>query len=319
MPTTATAAPRVLILGANGRFGAAAVQAFAAAGWQVLAQVRRPPVALPAGAQAVTVALSDTAALAAAAGGVRAVVYAVNPVYTRWAADLLPMARQGMDVAERLGAVFMLPGNVYNFGADMPLVLREDTPPHPTSRKGRLRVALETELQTRAADGRLRSTVIRAGDFFGSGSGTWLDQAIVKSLAKGRLVYPGPTDRVHAWTYLPDLAQAFVAAAARSADGPTFRCWHHRSLDVTGAELLDTIERVAHALGLAPAGSLRRGGLPWGVIRVGGWVVPLWRELAEMAYLWTVPHTLDGRAMEAALGPLPRTPLDVALQATLGR
>lgn len=316
---TASPAPRVLILGANGRFGATATQAFAAAGWQVLAQVRRPPAALPAGAQAVTIDLSDTAALAAVAAGARAVVYAINPVYTRWATDLLPMARQGMAVAERLGAVFMLPGNVYNFGADMPPVLREDTPQTATGRKGRLRIALEAELQQRAARGQLRSLVIRAGDFFGSGSGTWLDQAIVKSLAKGKLVYPGPTDRVHAWTYLPDLAQAFVAAAARSAEGPAFRCWHHRSHDVTGTVLLDTIERLAHELGLAPTGPLKRGGLPWGVIRVGGWVVPIWRELAEMAYLWEVPHRLDGQALEAALGPLPHTPLDVALRATLRR
>jgi len=201
----------------------------------------------------------------------------------------------------------------------MPAVLREDTPQTATTRKGRLRVALEAELQQRAASGQLRSIVIRAGDFFGCGSGTWLDQAIVKSLAKGKLVYPGPTDRVHAWTYLPDLAQAFVAAAAQSAEGPAFRCWHHRSHDATGAVLLDTIERLAHELGLAPAGPLKRGTLPWGVIRVGGWVVPIWRELVEMAYLWDVAHALDGRAMEAALGPLPHTPLDVALRATLRR
>ncbi|WP_294001396.1 NAD-dependent epimerase/dehydratase family protein [Sphaerotilus sp.] len=315
---TTASAPRVLILGANGRFGAAATQAFAAAGWQVLAQVRRPPAMLPTGAQAVTAALSDTTALAAASG-VRAVVYAANPVYTRWAADLLPMARQGMAVAERLGAVFMLPGNVYNFGADMPTALREDTPQTASTRKGRLRIALEAELQSRAASGRLRSTVIRAGDFFGSGSGTWLDQAITKSLAKGKLVYPGPTDRVHAWTYLPDLAQAFVRAATRPEPGPAFRCWHHRSHDVTGAELLDMIERLARELGLAPHGVIRRGGLPWGVIRAGGWVVPIWRELAEMAYLWEQPHTLDGRAMASALGPLPHTPLNVALRATLRR
>ena len=32
-----------LVLGANGRLGAAAVQAFTAAGWRVLAQARRTP------------------------------------------------------------------------------------------------------------------------------------------------------------------------------------------------------------------------------------------------------------------------------------
>ena len=40
---TATVArkPIALVLGANGRLGAAAVEAFAAAGWAVLAQARR--------------------------------------------------------------------------------------------------------------------------------------------------------------------------------------------------------------------------------------------------------------------------------------
>ena len=68
----------VLILGANGRFGQAATQAFAQAGWRVLAQVRRAPVApLPAGAVALTLPLPDTAALCARAGTVHAVVHAV--------------------------------------------------------------------------------------------------------------------------------------------------------------------------------------------------------------------------------------------------
>ena len=60
--------PTVLILGAGGRFGAAAVQAFAAAGWQVLAQQRRAPAQpLPGLSRHLAVDLADTAALAAAA------------------------------------------------------------------------------------------------------------------------------------------------------------------------------------------------------------------------------------------------------------
>lgn len=315
---SAPANPRVLILGANGRFGAEATRAFAAAGWDVLAQARRAPTQLPAGARHVTIDMADTDALARAAQGARAVVYAANPVYTRWAQDLLPMARQGMAVAERLGALFMLPGNVYNFGAGMPPLLREDTPRQPTSRKGRLRCTLEDEMQARAGRHGLRSVVIRAGDFFGSGPGTWFDQAILKSLARGRLVYPGPTDRVHAWTWLPDLALAFVIVAGQApSSSAAMQVWHHPGHALTGEELLAAVERVARELGLAPAGALRRGGLPWALIRAGGWLVPMWRELAEMAYLWQVPHALDGRALEAAVGPLPHTDLDAALRVTL--
>lgn len=305
----------VLVLGANGRFGAAATEAFAAAGWSVLAQARRAPASLPAGARHVSIDLADTAGLAAAAAGARVVVYAVNPEYTRWASDAQPLARLGMDVAQRLDATFMLPGNVYNFGERMPARLGEDTPQLPTTRKGRIRVEMEAELQARSAQG-LRSVVIRAGDFFGGGRGSWLDLAIVKSLAKGKLVYPGPLDRAHAWAYLPDLAQAFVAAAARS-DLPAFTRLHFEGHTRTGAELLAAIERAASALGIAPAGGFRRGGMPWVVIRLGGLVVPIWREIAEMAYLWEVPHAIDGTAMRRALGAVPSTDIDTAMRQAL--
>jgi nucleoside-diphosphate-sugar epimerase len=309
--------PIALVLGANGRFGAAAVQAFADAGWQVLAQVRRPPERpLPATARALAVPLQDTAALAAAAAGARAVVYAVNPVYTRWDAEALPLARLGMAVAERLGASFMLPGNVYNFGQVMPALLSEDTPERATTTKGRQRCALEAELRTRATQGRMKAVVIRAGDFYGGGRGSWLDLVIVKSLARGKLVYPGPLDTLHAWAYLPDLAQAFVAVASRPA-APAFERLHFAGHACSGHELLATIERAAGRLGLQPAGGLRHGSLPWGLIRVGGWLYPMWRELARMSYLWRVPHALDGRALERAVGPLPGTPPPAAMRAAL--
>ena len=311
---TATS-PRVLILGANGRFGAAAVQAFAGAGWTVLAQARRSSATLPAGTQHLAIALDDTAALARAAAGARAVVYAVNPPYTAWRSEALPLARQGMDVAASLGATFMLPGNVYNFGADMPAVLTEHTPQRPTTAKGSIRRELEAEIAARAPQG-LKSVVIRAGDFFGGGTGSWLDLAVVKSLARGRLVYPGPLDRPHAWAYLPDLARAFVAAAARN-DLPAATTLHFPGHTLTGAQLLAALERAAGALGIAPGRGLRQGGMPWRLLRIGGWVVPMWREVVEMEYLWRVPHALDGSTMARTLGALPATGIDEAMRRSM--
>jgi nucleoside-diphosphate-sugar epimerase len=315
-PTTAAIARRTaLVLGANGRFGAVAIEAFAAAGWHVLAQARRAPAHLPAGARHLAVDLGDVAALADAAAGARTVVYAVNPPYTRWAGEALPLARLGMDVAERLGATFLLPGNVYAFGAGMPALLREDTPQHPTTRKGAIRREMEAELAARATRG-LRSVVVRAGDFYGAGTGSWFDLVIAKSLAAGKLVYPGPLDRAHAWAYLPDFARACVAVAERD-ELPAFTRLHFAGHTLTGAQLLAAIERAARGLGLAPSGGFRRGRLPWAPMRLGGLVVPMWREVAEMAYLWEVPHALDGTALRAAIGRVPTTELDPALRASL--
>jgi nucleoside-diphosphate-sugar epimerase len=304
----------VLVLGANGRFGRSVVQAFASAGWRVLAQVRRDPAPLPAGATAVRMALADTEGLAAAARGADAVVHAVNPAYTAWSAELLPMARQGMAVAERLGALFMLPGNVYNFGESMPALLREDTPERPTTVKGMLRCELEAEMAERPA---LRSVVIRAGDFFGSGRGSWFDEVIVRSLASGRLTYGGPLDMPHAWAYVPDLARAFVAVAERDSGVAGRRRLHFEGHTLTGAELLQAVQQAAEWLGVRPPRGWKRGAMPWRVIRLGGLLVPMWREIAEMAYLLRVPHALDGRALLDAVGPLPATPLPQALRATL--
>lgn len=306
----------VLILGAQGRFGQAAVQAFAAAGWQVLAQVRHAPARLlPEGAAPVELPLADTEALARRAAGARVVVYAVNPPYTEWPHQMLPLARQGMDLAQRLGAVFMLPGNVYNFGVDMPAVLTDATPERPSTTKGRLRAELEAELAARAAQD-LRSVVIRAGDFFGGGTGSWLDMAVVKRLGQGKLVYPGPLDVPHAWTYLPDLARTFVAVAALD-DLPVHVRLCFAGHTLTGRELLNAVEGAAAALGVRPATGLRRGRMPWGAMHVLGWFVPMIREVLEMAYLWRVPHALDGQALQARVGALPSTPIDAAMQAAL--
>ena len=310
--------PPVLVLGASGRFGLAAVHAFAAAGHPVLAQSRRLPAGLPAGVRHLAMAPGDPT-LVPLAQGVRTVVHAVNPPYDRWEREALELARQGMDLAGRLNATFMLPGNVYNYGEPMPAVLAQDTVQHPTTRKGRIRCEIEALLAQRAARG-LDGVVIRAGDFFGGGTGSWLDLVITKSLGAGKLVYPGPLDRPHAWAYLPDLARAFVAVARRQqaqAAPCGLQRFHFAGHTATGEQWLAAIESAARAVGVAPARGFSRGGMPWGLIRAGGLIVPMWREIAEMAYLWREPHRLDGQALARAVGELPVTPLADALSESL--
>lgn len=301
----------VLILGALGRFGGAAVTAFADAGWQVVAQARRAPGrAADPRVRWIDTPLHDTAALCQAADGARVVVHALNPPYTQWQAQALPLLHQGLDVAEALQAAFMLPGNVYNFGAEMPPVLTPNTPELPTTRKGRLRVDMEAEMAARGRRG-LRSVVLRAGDFFGGeGRGVWFDLVLARKVAQGKFCYPGPLDQTHAWAYLPDLARAFVAVAERELP-PGLTRLHLEGHSLTGAALHAAVE---HAAGRP----LKLTSLPWGLMRLGGLVVPSWREIVEMEYLWRVPHQLDGASLQAFAGPLPATPLEAALTQALG-
>jgi len=308
----------VLIIGANGRLGLAAAQAFAASGWRVLAQTRKPFVeAMPAQVERIEAGLDQLDALQRAAAGVAVVVYAVSPLYTDWS-RVLPMARAGMDLAQRLNATFMLPGSVYNYGEGMPPLLKPDTPQKPTTEKGRIRCALEDEIAARTKEG-LRAIVLRAGDFFGGGPGDWIDLMIAKSLRSGKLAYPGPLDVPHAWTYLPDYARCFVILAERLDKMPAFARFHFPGHTVTGQVMLDAIERAASELYGPRQRPMHRVGMPWWALRVMGWAVPMWRELAKMSYLWRVPHALDGGSLSRAVGSVPATPLAVAVKATLMR
>ena len=310
----------VLILGVRGRLGHALGLAFAKQGWRVLGHTRGPlpPDLLAAGVQPITVPLEQPAALARAALGAQVVVHAINPPYTRWATEARPGLQHGMAVAEHLHALLMFPGNVYAYGAQMPPLLRPDTPVQPSTRKGAIRAEMESLLAQQAS---LRSVLICAGDFYGAPEGTWLDLAIAKHWRQGKLVYPGPLDKAHAWAYLPDLAQAFVAAAQHALARPHtgLQRWHFAGHTLTGQGLLGALQRAAATLGVTPAQGWKVGGMPWPLLRWGGLLVPMWREVAEMAYLWEVPHALDGQAMQEALSLPPATPVEEAMVAALQR
>jgi nucleoside-diphosphate-sugar epimerase len=253
----------VLILGARGRFGLAAARAFAAAGWRVLGQVRpanvaptlvalgRPGGDLPA-IEWLPIDLHDTAALTQAAQGASVVVHALNPAYTNaaWQSQAPAMLDASIALCRRLDATLMLPGNIYNFGATMPPVLREGTPQAAHTALGRVRVAMEAQLQ---ASG-VRGIVIRAGDFFGSGQGTWFDMSITKDLRKGALTYPGVKGVSTSWAYLPDLARTFVMVAERRAQLQPFEVFHFAGHVLTGQRWLDLLNPNCACTGLGAPG-----------------------------------------------------------------
>ena len=310
-PTPRSLPRTVLVLGANGRFGRAAVTAFQAAGWQVRAFVRPGrPTATPAGVTAVAGDAFDAASVAAAAQGAGVIVHALNPPYPRWKTDLPKQTASVRTAARASGATVMIPGNVYNYGRTMPARLVEDTPHAPTTRKGRLREAMEAAFRTAADDG-VHTVVLRAGDFIEAAqTGNWFDRFIAAKVAHGVAVYPGPRDRVHAWAYLPDMARAMVALADRADPPRGFETFNFEGYNVTGAELIAALET-------AGGKPLKVRGVPWGIMRLIAPFAPMIREVLEMRYLWQVPHALDGTKLRTAIPSFRPTPLDVAMQEVL--
>jgi nucleoside-diphosphate-sugar epimerase len=301
---------RILILGAAGRFGYAAAEAFRKAGWTVASLVRPGAAArAPAGTEIVEVDARDHAAVSAAARGADVVLHALNPTYTDWSRMALPLAYSAITAAETAGATLLFPGNLYNYGSVLPPVIAETTPMNASSRKGRLRVAIE-ERMAEAAERGARVIILRAGDFYGGGHGSWLDLVITKDIRRNRLTYPGLLDVVHEWAYLPDIVSAMVRLAKIRDRLPPFETFGFPGHAVTGREFTTAIARAtSRKLGVKP--------MTWWLIHALRPIVPLCRELSEIAYLWDEPHRIDGSKLKSVLGDIAQTRLDVAVARAL--
>jgi len=300
----------IAILGANGRLAHAAALAFDKAGYAVIAVTRSGRAAgLPATIRQRTADATDRQSLIRATEGADIIFNGLNAPYPAWHRLVMPMGENVMAAARHHGAMHLFPGNVYNYGRAIPALVDNDTAFEATTRKGAIRIQLETLFQEHAARHGVRSAILRAGDFYGgSVPGSWFDVIVAAKIGRRRFTYPGPTDVIHSWAYLPDLAAAFVALAEHRHDLSAFETFLFSGHALTGEEMQRCCEA---ALGE----SLTRAGVPWPLLRLAGLVSPMMREVCEMAYLWDRPHRLDGAKLEALLGTDPRLAVSQALAA----
>ena len=316
--SSASALRHALVLGATGAFGSHVTAALLARGWTITAMSRDPAAArLRAGANMPIEWVGGDALVAAdvirAARGASLIVHAVNPPkYRNWAGTVLPMLEASIAAAKASGARILLPGSVYNYAPDSGARIGEAAPQTPATRKGVLRARMEARLAEAAAEG-VRSLVVRAGDFFGpAAENSALSWLMVKARGRARLMLqPGPATMPHAFAYLPDLARAAVAVLDREDDLATFETFHFAGHWLTPAGLLGMVRRVTEQPRLPTFP------FPWVVARVMAPFDETLRELLEMRYLWRAPIGLDNAKLVAFVGAEPRTPLEIAIRATL--
>ncbi|MEP4190889.1 MAG: NAD-dependent epimerase/dehydratase family protein [Sneathiella sp.] len=303
---------KICILGANGRLGHMAARRFYAAGYLVTAVSRSGHVQdLPAGILHRKAEALDASSLLQATAGTDFIFNALNPVYTNWAQHALPMAENVMKAAAAHQAIHLFPGNVYNYGSEMPARLTADTPFSPTTAKGEIRCAMEAMFKSRAEHDTVKTIILRAGDFFGGARlGSWFDLVLKSKLHKSILLYPGPVDIPHSWAYLPDFADAFVHIADEIETYSGFENLVFEGHTLTGQD-------IRTALGTILGHPLKVGGLPWALLKAGGIVKPMWREVSDMKYLWFTPHQLEDFAGRGSSAQFQQTPTIDAFRAAL--
>ncbi|AIY39240.1 Nucleoside-diphosphate-sugar epimerase [Collimonas arenae] len=311
-----------LVLGVTGGIGNAVAQKLLQRGWQVRALHRRADQMLAAeranGSNSGIVwrqgdAMQEADVIAAAEGAA-IIVHAVNPPgYRNWATLVVPMIENSIAAARACGARIVLPGTVYNYGADAFPDLKETSPQNPSTRKGAIRVQLENRLRTAAQSG-VRSLVVRAGDFFGPHmANAWFSQGMLKpGQPVTAVTYPGKRGIGHQWAYLPDVAETMMQLIEREEALAAFDTFHMNGhWDADGTQMVAAIGRVT---GQA---DLKVKGFPWWLLPLAAPFLPLMRELREVGYLWRQPLRLDNRRLLKLLGNEPHTGWDQAVHSTL--
>jgi nucleoside-diphosphate-sugar epimerase len=223
-----------------------------------------------------------------------------------WRAELPVAERNVLEAAGRVGAVVVFPESLYSYGpVDGPI--GETTP--RTATRGKLGVRTELLAQRQASP--TPTVSVAASDFYGPlVRNAHAGERLVPTVLAGRTMrVVGSLDQPHSFTYVPDLAAAMIAAAARPdlwddvLHAPT-------APPVTQRRL---VEMVAAAAGVPVP---RTSAIPVRALDVVGLVSRDTRELAETGYMFARPFVLDSSASERRLGLTP-TSLEAGVAATV--
>lgn len=263
----------------------------------------------PAGVERIAADVADQARLTEVAKGADTLYNCVNPQYHRWVQDWPPMASSFLATAEATGAALVTLSSLYGYGpVDGPMT--EDLPLAATGTKSRVRARMWRDAIAAHEAGRIRTTELRASDYYGPGS---TDQAyigetrFVKPLLAGkRVLYFSDPSVPHAWTYLPDVAEAL--AIAGTDERALGRPWH-----VPTGPAVSTLHVAERLCAIAGAPQPRVTEAPRALFNALGLVSPLLKELRETRYQFDRPYILDSSAFQSTFGMAP-TPLDDALK-----
>jgi nucleoside-diphosphate-sugar epimerase len=304
--------PVIHVVFGAGQIGIPLARRLVAAGHTVRVVSRSERGAVP-GATAVRADASDPTAATESARGAAVLYHCMNPAYSTaaWSEQLPRIHHALVGAARAAGARLVVLGNVYALGRPDGRPLDEDRPASPASMKGAARARADAILLDAHRRGDARVVFGRASDFYGpGGEQTYFGGQFWKPVLAGNpawlVVNP---DTPHTYHYVEDVA-AGLATLGAAADEDHGRAWMLPCAPAESTRAL--VGRMAAALGRPIP--LRR--VPRLALRAAGLVVPIVRELNEMAYQWEEPFVVDDRQFRARFGA-GATPADEGARRTV--
>lgn len=294
-----SSAPHVIV--GAGPVGSSLARILAGDGEPVIVVTRSGSELGGDGIRSIAADASDPEALTRIASGAAAIYNCANPgSYTQWERLWPPLGSALLTAAESTGAVLVTMSNLYGYGpvtepmtAQMPL--------NPTDHKGALRARMWEEARAAHEAGRIRATEARASDYIGPtlpvASGLLARYAQSTLASKPASVFADP-DVPHAWTAIDDVARTLVML------GRDERAWGRPWLVPSNppVSVREALRRLSAAVG-APEPRLRV--VPRWLLKTGGLVVPLLREVDGMLYQFDAPFEVDATETEQTFGIRP--------------
>jgi nucleoside-diphosphate-sugar epimerase len=302
-----------VIFGA-GQVGYLLAERLLAAGKRVRV-VKRSAGGIPQGAESRQGDAADVLFCRDACKDAAVVYHCMNPAYSSnlWS-ELLPRYMGNLiSAAGEAGARLVVLDNLYMLGRTGGRPMNEDTPVDPCSRKGEIRAHVAERLFDMQRQGRVRAVCGRAADFYGPrGTQTFFGDHFWKPVLAGKAgMSPVNADTPHTYHYIPDVAHG-LAMLGLADEGVVAQAPLWMLPCQPAVSTREMVQRFAAGLGH----DIPLNEMPRWLLNALGLVVPMVRELKEMAYQWDEPFIVDDSRFRAAFGVQP-TPVDEAACATL--
>lgn len=287
----------ITILGGGGSISNELVQLLAAEG-KPFRLVRRSPAVRGKAAENVSADLTDKEQAIRAVAGSEIVFLLVGLKYDHkvWAVMWPRILANTIEACKRAGARLIFFDNVYMYGR-VNGAMTEETPFHPTSRKGEVRARIASSLIDEWKAGGLTAMIARSADFYGPNTPTGIPNNLVfDPLSKHQKASWLVNDSVpHSFTYTPDAARALMSLAA--SETAWNQTWHLPTTanPPNGKEFISI---AAEVFGVPPQYRV----LSPGMVRVFGWFKPIVGEVHEMLYQNDSPYLFDSSKFARAFG-----------------
>jgi len=292
----------VAILGAGGAIGSELLKQLAGRKLRIRL-VGRYPKMISGAAEVVAADLSDPdATLKAISGSSVAYLVAGLKYDLKLWREVWPRIMQNtIEAAKCAKARLVFLDNVYMYGK-VNGVMTEDTPFHPSSKKGEVRAQIATMLLNEMKNGTLRALIARAADFYGPNTSTGIPNVLVfDNMAKDKKAMWLMNDsRKHSLSFTLDIARSLVLLA--NTESAWNQTWHVPTAPnpPSGKEF---IRMAADEFHVAPKYRVLNRAMVWGA----GWFDSNIREVYEMLYQYDSDYVFDSTKFTRAFGLQPTT------------